>query len=75
MLCLTSSIGYGRLDGRLGDGHASSHPQEAPGPQDATSHRSLSAGMACEGAVKAIDSWDLREKAIRKAAALARRKR
>ncbi len=36
--------------------------------------RQLSASMAREGAVKAIDSWDLREKAIRKAEALARRK-
>jgi hypothetical protein len=29
--------------------------------------------MAREGAKKAIDSWELREKAIRKAEALARR--
>ena len=36
--------------------------------------RRLSSSMAREGAQKAIDSWDLREKAIRKAEALARRK-
>ncbi len=36
--------------------------------------RLLSASMAREGAQKAIDSWELREKAIRKAEALARRK-
>jgi hypothetical protein len=36
--------------------------------------RLMSAGMAREGAVKAIESWELREKAIRKAEALARRK-
>lgn len=30
--------------------------------------------MACEGAQMAIDAWDLREKFIRKAEALARRK-
>jgi hypothetical protein len=36
--------------------------------------RLLSASMAREGAQKAIDSWGLREKAIRKAEALARRK-
>ena len=36
--------------------------------------RQLSASMAREGAQKAIDSWDLREKAIRKAEALGRRK-
>jgi hypothetical protein len=35
--------------------------------------RRLSASMAREGAQKAIDSWELREKAIRKAEALARR--
>jgi hypothetical protein len=34
--------------------------------------RRLSAGMAREGAQKAIASWELREKAIRKAEALAR---
>ncbi|HUJ23973.1 MAG TPA: hypothetical protein VLX58_20705 [Bryobacteraceae bacterium] len=36
--------------------------------------RWLSTSMAREGAQKAIDSWDLREKAIRKAEVLARRK-
>lgn len=36
--------------------------------------RRMSADMAREGAQKAIDSWELREKAIRKAEALARRK-
>jgi len=36
--------------------------------------RVLSTSMAREGTVKAIDSWELREKAIRKAEALARRK-
>jgi len=36
--------------------------------------RRLDTGMARTGAQKAIDSWDLREKAIRKAEALARKK-
>lgn len=36
--------------------------------------RKLDTGMARQGAQKAIDSWELREKAIRKAEALARRK-
>ena len=36
--------------------------------------RVMSASMACEGAQKAIDSWDLRLKALRKAEALARGK-
>jgi len=36
--------------------------------------RQLSSSMARQGAEKAIDSWDRREKAIRKAEALARRK-
>jgi hypothetical protein len=36
--------------------------------------RRMSAGMAREGAEKAIDSWERREKAIRKAEVLARRK-
>ena len=36
--------------------------------------RRLSTDMAREGAQKAIDSWDLREKAIRKAEALGRNK-
>jgi hypothetical protein len=35
--------------------------------------RQMSASMAREGAQKAVDSWELREKAIRKAEALARR--
>jgi hypothetical protein len=35
--------------------------------------RRMSASMAREGAQKAIDSWELREKTIRKAEALARR--
>jgi hypothetical protein len=36
--------------------------------------RRMSAGMACEGAQKAIDAWVLREKAIRKAEALGKKK-
>jgi len=36
--------------------------------------RRLDTDMARTGAQKAIDSWDLREKAIRKAEALARKK-
>jgi hypothetical protein len=36
--------------------------------------RILSTSMACDGAQKAIDSWDLRLKALRKAEALARGK-
>jgi hypothetical protein len=36
--------------------------------------RVMSASMACEGAQKAIDSWDLRLKALRKAEALTRGK-
>jgi hypothetical protein len=36
--------------------------------------RRMSAGMACEGAQMALDAWDLREKFIRKAEALGRRK-
>ena len=36
--------------------------------------RLLSASKAREGTVKAVDSWELREKAIRKAEALARKK-
>jgi hypothetical protein len=36
--------------------------------------RRMSTSMACEGAQMAIDAWDLREKFIRKAETLARRK-
>ena len=36
--------------------------------------RRMSSSMACEGAQMAIDAWELREKFIRKAEALARRK-
>ena len=36
--------------------------------------RRMSSSMACEGAQMAIDAWEMREKAIRKAEALARRK-
>jgi len=35
--------------------------------------RRLSTSMACEGAQMAIDAWEMREKVIRKAEALARR--
>jgi hypothetical protein len=34
--------------------------------------RRLSSSMACEGAIKAIASWELREKSIRKAEAAGR---
>jgi len=36
--------------------------------------RRLSASMACQGAQMALDAWDLREKFIRRAEALARKK-
>ena len=36
--------------------------------------RRMSTSMACTGAQMAIDAWELREKVIRKAEALARRK-
>lgn len=36
--------------------------------------RRMSTSMACQGAQMAIDAWELREKVIRKAEALARRK-
>ena len=36
--------------------------------------RSMSSSMACEGAQMAIDAWEMREKFIRKAEALGRRK-
>jgi len=41
--------------------------------KEADDERRMSASMAREGAEKAIDSWELREKAIRKAETLARR--
>jgi hypothetical protein len=36
--------------------------------------RRMSGSMACEGAQMALDAWEMREKIIRKAEALARRK-
>ena len=36
--------------------------------------RRMSSSMACEGAQMAIDAWEMREKVIRKAETLARRK-
>lgn len=36
--------------------------------------RRMSTSMACEGAQQAIDAWEMREKVIRKAESLARRK-
>ena len=36
--------------------------------------RRMSSSMACEGAQMALDAWEMREKVIRKAEALARRK-
>jgi len=46
---------------------------EAAEAQFDEADRRMSAGMACEGAQMAIDAWELREKFIRKAEALARR--
>jgi len=39
----------------------------------AEADRHLSTSMACEGAQRALEAWDLREKVIRKAEAVARR--
>jgi hypothetical protein len=47
---------------------------EAAEAQFDEADRRMSAGMAREGAQMAIDAWELREKFIRKAEALARRK-
>jgi hypothetical protein len=47
---------------------------EAAEAQFDEADRCLSSSMACEGAQMAIDAWELREKFIRKAEALGRRK-
>jgi len=47
---------------------------EAAEAQFDEADRRMSSSMACEGAQMAIDAWELREKFIRKAEALARRK-
>ena len=47
---------------------------EAAEAQFDEADRRLSTTMACEGAQMALDAWELREKFIRKAEALARRK-
>ena len=43
-------------------------------PQFDEADRRMSTSMACTGAQMAIDAWEMREKVIRKAEALARRK-
>ena len=47
---------------------------EAAEAQFDEADRRMSGSMACEGAQMAIDAWELREKFIRKAEALGRRK-
>ena len=47
---------------------------EAAEAQFDEADRRMSSSMACEGAQMALDAWDLREKFIRKAEALARKK-
>jgi len=47
---------------------------EAAEAQFDEADRRMSSSMACQGAQMAIDAWELREKFIRKAEALARRK-
>ncbi|HEV3197786.1 MAG TPA: hypothetical protein VGZ73_07755 [Bryobacteraceae bacterium] len=47
---------------------------EAAEAQFDEADRRMSSSMACEGAQMALDAWELREKFIRKAEAVARRK-
>jgi hypothetical protein len=48
--------------------------RDAAEAQFAEADRRMSTSMACEGAQMAIDAWELREKVIRKAEALGRKK-
>ena len=51
-----------------------SQARDAAEAQFEEADRSMSTGMACVGAQMALDAWALREKVIRKAEALARKK-
>jgi hypothetical protein len=51
-----------------------SQAHEAAEAQFDEADRRMSSSMACEGAQMAIDAWEMREKVIRKAEALGRRK-
>jgi transposase len=51
-----------------------SQAHEAAEAQFDEADRKMSGSMACEGAQMAIDAWEMREKVIRKAEALGRRK-
>jgi len=56
------------------DDEAARKARDAAEAQFDEADRRMSTSMACTGAQMAIDAWELREKVIRKAEALARRK-
>jgi hypothetical protein len=56
------------------DDMESKQAHEAAEAQFDEADRRMSSSMACTGAQMAIDAWEMREKVIRKAEALARRK-
>jgi hypothetical protein len=62
------------LDRLYVEDEAARQARDAAEAQFDEADRRLSTSMACTGAQMAIDAWELREKVIRKAEALARRK-
>jgi hypothetical protein len=64
----------GALERLHKDDEEAKQARDAAEAQFDEADRRMSAGMACTGAQMAIDVWEMREKGIRKAEALARRK-
>jgi hypothetical protein len=62
------------LDHLHNEDEAARQARDAAEAQFDEADRRMSTSMACTGAQMAIDAWELREKVIRKAEALARRK-
>jgi hypothetical protein len=57
-----------------GDDEEARQARDAAEAQFDEADRRMSSSMACEGAQMALDAWGMREKVIRRAEALARRK-
>jgi hypothetical protein len=66
--------GHGCIDRLHKDDEEARQAHDAAEAQFDEADRRMSTSMACTGAQMAIDAWEMREKYIRKAEALARRK-
>jgi hypothetical protein len=74
VLLLGFCLAAGAAHAGLFDDEEARQARDAAEAQFDEADRRLSTSMACEGAQMAIDAWEMREKVIRKAEALARKK-